>query len=711
MSEKALVPPVKPISSNPQPAEIQALGRSLSLLQDVLNKAGLLGNTVWASKDFVSKAVATGGGGGSALLDAPFTAVNPTTPTGLTVTGTFGGIILDWDIPAYTGHAYTEIHRASTDDIGQAVMVGQSYAAVAVDKPPDHDLDTVYYYWIRHINRNNVVGPWNATPGTEGKTGTDYKYAVQAMLKSQWRASFPYVPNELLTPTEWNGYAYEVQPPGGVSAATEPTWPTVIDDTVNDGDITYKCVSELIYTEAMTIGLVNGVAAVAINKAFIQDASITNAMIANLAVDAAKIANGTIVEAKIAAAQITSALIADFIQSDNYDATNGWQIRRDDGEATFRGLTVTDPQGNAILRSTSGLTGIDPNSFIEYFDHADNLDDWQRYGTGGGELNHSATDGVTGGGKLKVGDSSGDDEAWLIHRKLIPFDPKRTYRIKARIKRPSGSGTIYVGFAGVGEDGTTLVNASGADTHSSQHYHCASNSIPGGSWTEFEGFTEGHGATVGTTAIGTLASPGEMHPDVRYLRPLILVNYNAAVGQTDIDSLVIDSAPGGTGAFAFLDQITAANISTYIADLAVDTLHLAGQAVTFPKGTEIDTNIRVGNWTSPGSYEPGDKKIISHLVPTTGAPVYMVFSCVFERLVQRTWVRFKRNGTTLRTLILNKLETDQDGLIFSHSLLDDAPPVSGSLEYAIHIESEYQTNANSLSRVEYSTLWTLELKK
>src|SRR3546814_12619436 len=63
--------------------------------------------------------------GGTVAVPPP-TTIRPPAPTGLTANGALSTIMLVWDDPGYDGHAYTEIWRAATNDIGQAQPVGQA---------------------------------------------------------------------------------------------------------------------------------------------------------------------------------------------------------------------------------------------------------------------------------------------------------------------------------------------------------------------------------------------------------------------------------------------------------------------------------------------------------------------------------------------------------------------------------------------------------
>lgn len=179
--------------------------------------------------------------------------------------------------------------------------------------------------------------------------------------------------------------------------------------------------------------------------------------------------------------------------------------------------------------------------FSERWETSSAISQWTNY-DGGGELNIvTVTDASTGAKVLRIGDNSGNDEAWIIHKKNIPFDPNRLYRITANIRRSSGTGTVYVGWAGVASDGTTLVNSGGADSYSSQHYHGTNGAAPAAvTWTTYIGYTRGLGSPNGSTSQGTLASPGFMHQSTRYVRPLILVNYYGQAGVVEVNSFVVE---------------------------------------------------------------------------------------------------------------------------------------------------------------------------
>ena len=135
---------------------------------------------------------------------------------------------------------------------------------------------------------------------------------------------------------------------------------------------------------------------------------------------------------------------------------------------------------------------------------------------------------------------------WLVFPLNIPFDPNATYKISGRVRQvqdpTSGGKAIYIGVEGVAADGSTLVNIQGQNTHSSQHYIAASYDqlVAGSGWVEFTGYFRGWAAT-GSGKSPSLASPGRLHQNVRYIRPLFILNYAGGDGVADIDHLTLET--------------------------------------------------------------------------------------------------------------------------------------------------------------------------
>lgn len=219
----------------------------------------------------------------------------PPAPLNLVATGAFSTIILDWDPADYFGHAYTEIWAATTNDLGEAVMVGQTPGSVF-----SHSIgnSATRWYWIRFVNVVDVKGPYNAVAGVEASTADDPDYLI-GLLSEEYGTGSAAPFFQIDTPTVING----VTVPAG----------------------TYM------------------------KQAFIADATISRAKIQNAAIDSAKIADLAVTNAKISAldaGKITTGFLdAARIQTESITAS----------KIDSRSLTIKDASGNVIFSSGVNL--------------------------------------------------------------------------------------------------------------------------------------------------------------------------------------------------------------------------------------------------------------------------------------------------------------------------------------------------------------------
>lgn len=347
----SLKPPNIPRLSSSVPAEVQ---RAFDALKTYFQQAAQAGGL--ATAEAVSKEITAG-------INAIDFALDTTTPSqveGLVVTGLFNKIMLEWT--AVSASVQIEIHRSETDDLGAAVQVGQcpSSQSMFVDAVPDSDLGKTYYYWIR-ANNNGSYGPWNQTAGTPGATADDPEYLLQ-LAAQKWQASYAYALGSLSMPTVPNGYCYEVTVDNGSSGSTEPVWPTTIDATVNDGDLTWKCKAAFSFETFFKLALVNDVPRLTLNELFLADAIIKRAMIEDLAVDSGKIANLTV--SKLLAGVIEAAgIYVGSSQRIHIDGTNQ-KITISDGTrdrvtmgkiGSDWALQIVDASGNIVVSADGGV--------------------------------------------------------------------------------------------------------------------------------------------------------------------------------------------------------------------------------------------------------------------------------------------------------------------------------------------------------------------
>lgn len=100
-------------------------------------------------------------------------------------------------------------------------------------------------YWVGGTNTldSTSTGKWSTTKG--GASGaavpglSDNIYITDAPA-TYWAATTAYSLTNYRCPTTPNGYAYECTT-AGTSGGTEPTWPTTVGNTVNDGTVVWTC--------------------------------------------------------------------------------------------------------------------------------------------------------------------------------------------------------------------------------------------------------------------------------------------------------------------------------------------------------------------------------------------------------------------------------------------------------------------------------------
>ena len=259
----------------------------------------------------------------------------PPAPLNLVTAGAMTSIQLTWSGVNYnTGYAYTEVWRASADNLGASVLIGTATAGMFVDAVGS---DAAHYYWVRMVNVNNDKGPFNATAGVSGTTSPDLAY-VFSQLTANYGVSSDAPFFQLNSNTTINGVVI-------------PAGTYIKEAKIHNGQITNAKIGAL-----------------AVDAAKIADATIVNAKIANGTIETAKIKDANITTAKIADANITTAKINDaaitnakignVIQSASYNAGSaGWKIDKSGAmemnNATFRGTLDVGGSSGSRVKITS----------------------------------------------------------------------------------------------------------------------------------------------------------------------------------------------------------------------------------------------------------------------------------------------------------------------------------------------------------------------
>jgi hypothetical protein len=232
-----------------------------------------------------------------------------------------------------------------------------------------------------------------------------------------------------------------------------------------------------------------------------------------------------------------------------YDTDAGNRPHWWDG-AAWRALPVGDA---ALTQSVAGSIG------QKLYDTMDDASLWQVV-VGPVPTTVATTEARTGGFLMR-GDGLGSK--WYARKGLVPFDPDVLYRITARFRVTRNSanglgGKYYAGLAGVGADGVTLVNRNGLATYDAQHYLAARalTVMVADGWVTVTGYARGHAQPAVAGSSGPRPSPsapGQMHADVRYVRPVVVGDFDGGDGAAEWDLVTVEVVEVGavtTGHFA-----------------------------------------------------------------------------------------------------------------------------------------------------------------
>ncbi|HMU88019.1 MAG TPA: hypothetical protein PKC11_10390, partial [Agitococcus sp.] len=240
------------------------------------------------AQELIDGGIASNGSGGF-LTTPPKNLTKPPKVSGLTANGAFAAIYVQWNNPSFSNYSHTELWRADVDDIGQAVLI----ASTAVESYTDNvGSAATKYYWARAVSDQGVKGDFNAVNGVKGTTSLEPEYVKQILTSITWKPNTTYYPFQYVRPTVENGFQYAAVD-GGKSGSVEPTWPTTINATVDDGTIQWTAVPVDERIPFVLGALEDGTPAVFMDTAYIKNASITSAKISELIAD--KIETGKLI--------------------------------------------------------------------------------------------------------------------------------------------------------------------------------------------------------------------------------------------------------------------------------------------------------------------------------------------------------------------------------------------------------------------------------
>lgn len=162
------------------PSVTSQIPRDLRQFLDRLRElvAGGSSDRLISLSDLTAAGVVTSDRQGNIVGPTSIVYATPPAPTNVAAAGAIRNIIVTWDTPVYTGHAYAEVWGSSTNNIGAAVLLGMAPGAIYVDPT---GAGTTRYYWVRFVNIADTAGPYNAVLGTQGTTGPEVAYLLSTL--------------------------------------------------------------------------------------------------------------------------------------------------------------------------------------------------------------------------------------------------------------------------------------------------------------------------------------------------------------------------------------------------------------------------------------------------------------------------------------------------------------------------------------------------
>ena len=258
-----------------------------------------------------------------------------TTPPNVTnVTGSAGLAIalISWDLPNYSNFAYAEVWRSATDQIGTAVLIGTTTSIIYTDSIGATSI--TYYYWVRVVSQNNIIGPYNAINGVAVTTSTVNSTNIADAAITTAHIGLLAVDNARIA----NGAISSVKIEDAAIINTKIGVAAIKSANIEDSAIKSANIedSAIINTKIQNA---------AISTSKIEYAAITEALIEDLAVSEGKIQTAAITTAKIRDANVEYLKIAD--QAVSITAfTSGTE------------LTITVPTGGADVFITGFVSSV-----------------------------------------------------------------------------------------------------------------------------------------------------------------------------------------------------------------------------------------------------------------------------------------------------------------------------------------------------------------
>ncbi|WP_327349652.1 hypothetical protein OG772_20430 [Streptomyces sp. NBC_01321] len=533
----------------------------------------------------------------------------PPVPGAPTITSVLGGVAVVWDgsfsdgAQAPADFAYVEVHFSTAPDFPND---GSLFSAFYSTQGGTMTVPAGSPVWVRLVcvSTSGVVSDPSPVAGPAGPAPV----VAQAVLDG--------IINELALADD---AVTQAKIAAGAVGKTE-----IADDSIT----TPKLVAGSINGDRMAVGTMNAnvLVAASITAAQVKALSLTGDRMAVNTLTADKFVAGTITAASGVISSIdASKITVGKLSASQIDATNlvisaanvngtvaSASTATTAGSATTvtgsigAGVTVPPTQigtgqipqtttinGGSILTGTLDAAGIKAGTINvdrlsvglagqvgqKFYDFGDSASKWSKTGVGS-MTTFAVTDAMSGGSVMRC---VGSIASGYRPDVKIPFDPGVTYRVSARVRQTVANSTpgtnqkFYAGVAGLAADGVTWVNLTGANSASS-HFYVAANAqdlTADAGFVTYTGYIKGASAAPVGGVKPNANAPGQLHANVRYITPIVFVNYTGGSGTAEIDMFAIEVVEMGA--------LTASNVVAGAIDGQVITGATVQTAKTGPR--------------------------------------------------------------------------------------------------------------------------------
>ncbi|AZF88430.1 tail fiber protein [Acinetobacter phage TAC1] len=319
-------------------------------------------------------------------------------------------------------------------------------------------------------------------------------------------------------------------------------------------------------------------------------------------------------------------------------------------------ITSLNSTVNASLSAVNITADLDLDHDVTYF---------RKFG----EIDKVSADEGTTQRVIRVGNNAGNDVLWMHPNTFMPFDPDVMYKVRAKVRRNSGTGTIYIGVAAKNAVKTKYVTTTNtlADDMGSSHYFLSSSTVsttPVGQWVELEWYIKGRstGSSLLPPTYGVIDKPIQLAKYVGYITPMFIANYGDAAGQVDVAYVVLETAEAYKMISANANALT--SLKTDVQKNA-DGIKAVGEAVTNVESSI--TNMDIGG---QNLWSIWNKTLTQ---PVTGGPYIKI-----------DWLEGQENDEWYKATIIKDMANYQH--YFINILVDQKYPIVIGEEYTVTFE-------------------------